>query len=1169
MTSSRCRCSEHGFVHILSTFACLLFALSPASVRADGGGFPEALPPVAPIADLTGNWSFVPVPLPSQNVTHLLVSRSGERLLIGTSEGVASYDGVAPRAPSFPSLDAQQPIIVNSMVEASDDAIIVGTINDSLFRWKDDRIEAIYGACPRSQRGCPRGEWALASSGDGVIYAVSSRFGPMTNEAVAALRAAVPDRVVGVQTAAAYLGFAGNELVATSEYGSIQTIDPATGKPTRRIDLKLAPQTFVRSVSYAPDRLFIATDRNCLGVRLAQPTAPMVLAEGYCRAIASQKNGAMWLATKYLQRHDRNGWKRWSPGGGGSITANVVMEDRVSNIWIGTPRGLWRYFDISHDHRFLGKGSAVSSMVADRDGGAVVGLENGEVWRLDRSLAATRIDLPAAAEAPASPYYRGALLALDPQDRLWVLNGAGLFRIAGANVERTAAYPLAMVTSPAAPSSLAVSKTGVACVGVVWRNEALCLSNGLWQKGAQVMSDMGGSAVAALAFDDTSAMLAVGVESIAVAAPKPSELGPFAPSPFGKKTLLGAVAMTPLVQGADAVASGGWGGTVFLKRAGSGYVDVGHGRPDVQDQPYVIRSFASHPALGLLAGTDEGLFRWEGSPAAGRWRSLRTIDPRLARPTTSVVASTGRSFWTASGSDVFLINLPASTPMTTIERSPTGDTIDVNAVTYGLAIPGLVGPPEAKTATIVYDPPIANAERNLSGSSSRLDLTNLSDLARYRLTVTATDGFLNRGSASNSEFSVALPFYRNPYKLAAAILTVAGLLLLLLTRRGPTGFVLRRLGGLRWTTDTAAARFAIEVKSIGADTVRYELEAPSAPTTIRLAVDVPAAQLTNEAEPIVPHLVGLAEGRMRLRGERFEAVYERAAKLMGEVALPQEVRFATAQADGGAISLDLSKSLIWLPLEITDDGGETRMMLRHAIGRTISGDVLAERKPLSAFRLTVTIFAPHADDAHRLARADGEAEAVAAAAQSWGAEVVRVAPDATKQEVLAAICAAHLFHYVGHAEFVEDAAEQSYLPIKGDRILASDIAAALKTTPNDLLLAFINGCGSSREATWAHGAEIYGFASAFLKNASYFVGAQWPIPDQPAAAFATEFYSRLFPHAYSLWWRLIRRDTLGGTPFAEALRLARLKIRGEGPSTVQTWSSYVFYGDPTRRLVLK
>lgn len=1168
MTSFPCHRSERGFVRILSTFACLLFALSPASVRADGSGFPEALPPAAPIADLTGNWSFVPFPLPSQNVTHLLVSRSGKRLLIGTSEGVASYDGVAPRAPSFPSPDAQQTIIVNAMVEASDDAIIVGTINDSLFRWKGDRIEAIYGACPRSQRGCARGEWALASSGDGVIYAVSSRFGPMTNEALAALRAAVPDRIVGVQTAAAYLGFAGNELVATSEYGAIQTIDPATGKPTRRIDLKLAPQTFVRNVSYAPDQLFIATDRNCLGVRLAKPTAPIVLAEGYCRAITSQKSGATWLSTSDLHRYDRKGWKRWSPGGGGSITANVVMEDRVSNIWIGTPRGLWRYFDISRDHRFPDKGSTVSSMVSDREGGAVVGLESGEVWRLDRSLAATRIDLPAAAEAPASPYYRGALLALDPQDRLWALNAAGLFKIEGANVERTAPYPLARATSPAAPSSLAVSKTGVACVGVVWSDKALCLSDGLWRAGAQVMSDTGGSAVAALAFDDRSAMLAVGVESIAVTAPKPSELGPFAPSPFGKKTLLGAVAMTPLVEGADAVASGGWGGTVFLKRAGSEYVDVGHGRPDVQDQPYIIRSFASHPALGLLAGTDEGLFRWEGSPATGRWRSLRTIDPRLARPTTAVVASTGRSFWTASGSDVFLIDLPASTPMTTIERSPSGDTIDVNAVTYSLAIPGLVGPPEAKTATIEYDPPIANAERNLSGSSSRLDLTNLSDLARYRLTVIATDGFLNRGSAS-SQFSVALPFYRNPYKLAGTILTAIGLLLLLLTRRGPTGFVLQRLGGLRWTTDAAAARFAIEVKSIGADTVRYELEAPSAPTTIRLVVDVPAAQLTSEAGRIVPYLVGLAEGRTRRRGERFETVYARAARLMGEEALPQEVRFAIAQADGGAINVDLSKSLIWLPLEIADDGGETRMMLRHAIGRTISGDVLGERKPLSTFRLTVTIFAPHSDDADRLARADGEAEAVAAAAQSWGAEVIRVASDATKQEVLAAICATHLFHYVGHAEFVEDAAEQSYLPIKGDRILASDIAVALKTTPNDLLLAFINGCGSSREATWARGAEVYGFASAFLNNASYFVGAQWPIPDEPAAAFATEFYSRLFPHAYSLWWRLIRRDTLGGAPFAEALRLARLKISGDGPSTVQTWSSYVFYGDPTRRLVLK
>jgi CHAT domain-containing protein len=164
---------------------------------------------------------------------------------------------------------------------------------------------------------------------------------------------------------------------------------------------------------------------------------------------------------------------------------------------------------------------------------------------------------------------------------------------------------------------------------------------------------------------------------------------------------------------------------------------------------------------------------------------------------------------------------------------------------------------------------------------------------------------------------------------------------------------------------------------------------------------------------------------------------------------------------------------------------------------------------------------------------------------------------------------ANVFHYAGHAEFVPGAADRSYLPIRDDRISAEDVADALKQGPRNLMLAFITGCGSSREATWERGTEVYGFASAFMRSSAYFIGTQWPIDDEFASEFAREFYSRLFPSAYDVWWRLFRRDTLTGIPFAEALRQARLRLFELGPEATQTWSSYIFYGDPTRRLVLR
>ncbi|WFU40790.1 CHAT domain-containing protein [Bradyrhizobium sp. CB82] len=275
------------------------------------------------------------------------------------------------------------------------------------------------------------------------------------------------------------------------------------------------------------------------------------------------------------------------------------------------------------------------------------------------------------------------------------------------------------------------------------------------------------------------------------------------------------------------------------------------------------------------------------------------------------------------------------------------------------------------------------------------------------------------------------------------------------------------------------------------------------------------------------------------------------------------------------MSVDLSKTLLWFPLELADDGAGSLMQLKYAIGRTVSADVLVQAKPPRSSRLRVAVFAPRLREMvgeqieTDLPNASVEAKAVADAARSWGAEVVLVRPEATKEEVLEAICCSHFFHYAGHAEFLPDAAEASYLPILDDRITAEEVAAALKAKPHNLVLAFINGCGTSREATWERGAQVYGFASAFVTNATYFIGAQWPIGDDFAAGFASAFYARLFPPSYDLWWRIVRRNRLEGVPFAEALRLARLHLKEMGPRATQTWSSYVFYGDPTRRLVLE
>ncbi len=1146
--------------------ASIQLALLPTIARAEDVDLPGPLDQDVQSADLTGNWEFIPIPLPDRHVTHILVSKDRSHLWIGTPSGVASYDGVTARAPEFVSEDAQQPIYVNSMVETNDGAVIVGTINDSLWLWHDGRITAIYGACPRTSEGCPRAEWAFARSESGTVYAVSTGMGMARKDAIAALRKTVPEGVISVETSASFLGFAGDTLVAISQYGSLSIIDTTTGKATHGPVVPLESMEFVRNVSFSPGIVIMGTDHKCVAVPINPRLKATILAEGNCTAAYLQQDGTAWLSTNTLYRHDEQGWARWAPGQGGAISGTTVVEDGQANVWIGSYGGLWRYLDLSREHRFSPDPAQIVAIVPATDGGVTVGLENGEIWGLNRRLLPVRLDFPIGAKSPSSGYFRGVLLAATQDNSLWALTKAGLFRMDGTTITKIADYPAPVTETNKVPSSLTVSSAGRACVGISWDTRILCLHDNEWYVEGNVLPHFGGSAVAAVGFSPSGDLIAVGTQSVAILSKPGQEFGPFKPAPFGRNHLFGAFSaiMTDM---ADAVASGGWGGTVFLRYSGNA-IDVVEARRE-SDQPYVVHQITHHPQLGLLAASDEGLYRWEGPIKTGKWQSLRQIDPRLGGPVNGIVVSRDRTFWISSGATVTLISLPFSKPTIEMRRSPDLEIVATNAVTYSLSIPGLIGLPSLKATTIAYSPPVPNAEQTIRGPSSRLDLTDLNDLTSYQLSAAVTDGFLNTGTATVSQFAVRLPFYRNPYKLGGSILLVITIGLAAMTRRGPTGFLLRRLGGLKWSTEKSDARFSVEIAEIGPETVRYELEAPSALTIIRLSADLPTDRLLDVPREVLPYLISIAEGKTRLRRETFEKAMEQAAHVLGDIAIPDSLRFTTSQFNNGAFNLDLGKSLLWLPLELADDGGGDQIMMRYAIGRTISSDRLVEAKPPRANQLNVTVFAPLIDQASsQLPRADDEARAVAAAARSWGAKVNMLPADAPKELVLKTLQNSHIFHYAGHAQFIDGDAGHSYLPTHNDRIIADDIASVLNAGPHNLLLAFINGCGSSREDSWTRGAEVYGFASAFLSNAAYFIGTQWPIRDEFAADFAKEYYAKLFPPAYDLWWRLLRRESLSGLPFAEALRLARHRVRETSPGSVQTWSSYVFYGDPTRRLIL-
>jgi pimeloyl-ACP methyl ester carboxylesterase len=146
-----------------------------------------------------------------------------------------------------------------------------------------------------------------------------------------------------------------------------------------------------------------------------------------------------------------------------------------------------------------------------------------------------------------------------------------------------------------------------------------------------------------------------------------------------------------------------------------------------------------------------------------------------------------------------------------------------------------------------------------------------------------------------------------------------------------------------------------------------------------------------------------------------------------------------------------------------------------------------------------------------------------------------------------------IVHYAGHGIFDEKDPSHSGWVFGRDCILSAREIFRARRVPR---LVFANACFSAvikeRKAMTADemNRRLAGLAEAFFERGiQNYIGAGWPVDDDPAVEFASLFYQK----------------ALAGEPLGEALAAARYKIKGQG----STWGAYQHYGQVNGKLILK
>lgn len=136
------------------------------------------------------------------------------------------------------------------------------------------------------------------------------------------------------------------------------------------------------------------------------------------------------------------------------------------------------------------------------------------------------------------------------------------------------------------------------------------------------------------------------------------------------------------------------------------------------------------------------------------------------------------------------------------------------------------------------------------------------------------------------------------------------------------------------------------------------------------------------------------------------------------------------------------------------------------------------------------------------------------------------------------------WHFSGHGSVRAQDPNRAVIILEDGVLTPESLGNARENLSRLRPLIFLNGCNTGQAGFSLTG--IGGWAQQSLAaGAGAFIGTLWPVRDSKARAFAQAFYQHF----------------LGGEPFGEAVRQARLHIRDQFPGD-PAWLAYTVYAHP-------